>query len=268
MRWSSRKGILWLYPTGPVMTLKVRTTDPLVHARPVTVTLSIGGRHLDRFDLTRGVVTRTLFLPESYRYRPPPTLPAFGERLSRRSALPLTVEVSRLWSPRLFGSSDGCYLGVAIYAPSFRDIAPGEELGLVPAPGAEEGGARWTAARSSLSVSLQSDHATLVLPVRPAVWDGNPLTLEAFWDDHVVDSLTLQADRWYELQVDVAASAQRGVLTLQADRALRPNSRTLLLERRHVATRATATPPGRPCPPRRLSWTGASSVTFPSRQVS
>jgi len=237
MRWSSRKGTLWLYPTGPVMTLQLRTTDPLAPARPVTVNLSIEDRLLDRFDLAREVVTRVLFLPESYRYRPPPTLPVFGERLPGRSALPLTVEVSRPWSPYRTGSLDGRYLGVAVFAPSFRALEPGEELGLLPTPRGEQVGVRWAAARCSLSVSLPSAEATLDLPLRPVGWDGTPVQLEAFWDDRAVALLTLEADRWHELRVEVAAAARRGVLTLQADRALRLDPTGLAVDLRYAALR-------------------------------
>jgi O-antigen ligase len=237
VRWSSRKGTLWLYPTGPVMTLEVRTTDPQANERPVTVTLSIEGRRLDRFELAREAVTRTLFLPESYRYRPPAALPPFGERVPGRPALPLTVEVSRLWTPYRTGSLDGRFLGVAVFAPSFRAVQPGEELGFLPPPRGGEMGVRWTGTRCSLSVSLPSERATLVLPLRPASGDEIPLRVEAFWDDHVVDTLVLRADRWHELRVEVAAETRRGVLTLQADRDVRPDWRGSLLDIRHTSLR-------------------------------
>jgi O-antigen ligase len=237
MRWSSRKGTLWLYPTAPVMTIEIRTTDPQANARPVTVTLSIEGRRLDRFELAREAVTRTLFLPESYSYRPPPAPPLFGERIPERPALPLTVEVSRLWTPYRTGSLDGRFLGVAVFAPSFRAVQPGEELGFLPPPRGGEMGVRWTGTRCSLSVSLPSERATLVLPLRPASGDEIPLRVEAFWDDHVVDTLALRADRWHELRVEVAAETRRGVLTLQADRDVRPDWRGSLLDIRHTSLR-------------------------------
>ncbi len=51
MRFSSRKGSLCLYPSAPVLSMEVGTPDPMAATRPVTVTLSISGRLVDRFDL-------------------------------------------------------------------------------------------------------------------------------------------------------------------------------------------------------------------------
>ena len=235
MRWSSKKGTLWLYPTGPVMTLQVMTTDPRATTRPVTVTLSVEGRLLDRFDLGRGTIRRSIFLPESYRYRPPPSPPVFGERLPGRPALPLTIEVSRLWTPHLMGSLDGRFLGVVVFAPSFRAPEPDEELGLIPSLGRLETGVRWTGARYSLSVDVAAHSNGLVVPLRPAGWDGTSVAVEAFWDDRLVNSLLLGEDRWHDLRVDVAGPARRGILTLQADRVWRPPLTGFVIDRRYAA---------------------------------
>src|SRR5206468_10413130 len=47
MRWSLRHGILCLYPTAPVMTLKLLTANPVVVRHPITVTLWADRRMLD-----------------------------------------------------------------------------------------------------------------------------------------------------------------------------------------------------------------------------
>ena len=237
MRWSSRRGTLWLYPTGPVMTLQVLTTDPGTVTRPVTVTLRVGPRLLDRFDLGRGSVRRSLFLPESYRFRPPPAPPVFGERLPGRPALPLTVEVSRVWTPYLSGSLDGRFLGVAVFSPSFRDPAADDELGLVPSPGGSEAGSRWTGARYSVAIDRAEHPKGLTVPVRPAVWDGTPVTVEAFWDDRLVRSVVLGEDGWFRLPVHAAGSGRLGIVTLQASRVWRPASDSFVRDRRYVGLR-------------------------------
>jgi hypothetical protein len=217
------------------MTYQVLTTDPLATTRPVAVTLGVEGRLLDRFDLGRGSIRRSVFLPESYRYRPPPSPPVFGERLPGRSALPLTVEVSRLWTPYLTGSLDGRFLGVAVFAPSFRAPEPDDELGLIPSLDMSEAGARWTGARYSVSVDVAPHSGRLVVPLRPARWDGRPVVVEAFWDDRLVSSLVLGEDRWHDLRLDLRGLAARGVLTLQADRVWRPPIAAVAGEGRHAA---------------------------------
>jgi hypothetical protein len=125
-RWSSRRGTLCLYPTAPVMTLDLSTADPSAARRPVVVTLSSAGRLLDRFPLARGGITRTIVLSEARRYQPPVQTIPFGECLSGVRSIPLTVEVSRLWSPQAFGSPDGRLFGVRLYAPTFRAPRAGD----------------------------------------------------------------------------------------------------------------------------------------------
>jgi hypothetical protein len=53
----------------------------------------------------------------------------------------------------------------------------------------------------------------------------------------VVDTLVLRADRWHELRLEVAEETRRGVLTLQADRDVRPDWRGSLLDIRHTSLR-------------------------------
>jgi O-antigen ligase len=139
MRFSSRKGTLCLYPSAPVMTIEVGTIDPRAATRPVTVTLSVNGRLVDRFELRRGGLIRSVFLPEALGYRPPEEPIPFGECRPDRASVPLTVEVSRLWSPSLRGSSDGRLLGAAVFKPSFRDLWPGEDPGTDPGPESPSG---------------------------------------------------------------------------------------------------------------------------------
>jgi hypothetical protein len=217
VRWSSRKGTLWLYPTDPVMTLQVMTTDPWSETRPVTVTLAIGDRVLDRFALFRGATRRSVFLPEAYLHRPPPSPPPFGERLVTRPPVPLDVEVSRLWSPSLYGSLDGRFLGVAVFEPSFREPRPGEEIGTIASPDEKGPGVRWARPRWSLSIDVPADCSELLVPVRPAVSGGPPVEVEAFWDDRPVGLTRLAVDRWEPMHIALPTSARRGVLTLQAD---------------------------------------------------
>ena len=235
-RWSSKKGTLWLYPSGPVMTLQVLTTDPRAAARPVTVTFSVEGRLLDRFDLRRGSTLRSVFLPESYRYRPPPSPPAFGELLPGRAALPLTVEVSRLWTPSLMGSLDGRFFGVAVFAPTFRAAHSDEELGVIRSLDGTEPGVRWAGPRYSASVDVPSPSSGLAVPLRPGVWDGTPVSVEAFWDERRVGSYVLGDDRWREVRIALPTSASHGVLTLQADRAW-PTAMTSAVDRPYAALR-------------------------------
>ena len=128
MRFSSRKGTLCLYPSAPVMTIEVGTIDPRAATRPLTVTLSVNGRRADRFELRRGGLTRSVFLPEALGYQPPEEPIPFGECRPDHASVPLTVEVSRLWSPSLRGSPDGRLLGVSVFKPAFRDLQPGEDL--------------------------------------------------------------------------------------------------------------------------------------------
>jgi hypothetical protein len=236
-RWSSRAGTLCLYPTGPVTTIQVLTTDPTAAVDPVTVSLSTQGRLLDRFDLRKGAVSRSFFLPEAFLYHVPAEPPPFGECLPGRPGLPLRVEVGRLWTPYLTGTLDARFLGVAVFSPTFSALEPGAELGLIPAPPTAEPGARWAAPRSSFSISLPAERSTLVARIGPAESSSLPVLVEAFWDERAVGSLSLLDERWQELRVRVSAESRRGVLTLQANRAWPLPMSGFAVDRRYAALR-------------------------------
>ena len=242
MRWSSRRGTLCLYPSAPVLTIEVATSDPGAATRPVTVTLSVSGRLLDRFDLRRGGLTRSVFMPEALWYRPPPRAIPFGECLPDRASVPLTVEVSRLWSPYVKGSSDGRLLGVAVFAPSFRTLRPGEDLGLYPAEFVEGRSARWMGARASVFVALPAERSRVVVPVRaPKPRLGTrPVRVEAFWNEQNVVALSLSDDRWHDLRLEAGGSSRQGILTLEVDQTWPPNTLGIAGDWGHVGLQVGA----------------------------
>ena len=128
MRWSLRQGILCLYPTSPVIALKLLTANPAVVGNPITVTLWADHRVLDRIEIaSTQPVVRSLHLMEwSGGATPESTGQAhFGECRPGRKPLRLTVDVSRVWSPLSIRTGhDARHLGVAVFQPSFSGVSP------------------------------------------------------------------------------------------------------------------------------------------------
>ena len=120
VRWSAREGTLCLYPTGPVMDLRVIPGSRPPERLPVEVTVRVGERVVDRFPIpTRAALDRRIDLPEAIGFRAPATPVPFGECLPDRLAIPLSVEVGSLWSPRTDGLQEYRHLGVALLPPAF-----------------------------------------------------------------------------------------------------------------------------------------------------
>lgn len=121
MRWSSRRGTLCVYPTGLVMRLQVLAAHPDLAVNPVTVSIRVERRLLDRFSLDKPVANeRTLFLPQSEGPVREKALVPFGQCVEAAHPLRLTIETSRIWSPFSVGQSgDTRHLGLAVFEPSF-----------------------------------------------------------------------------------------------------------------------------------------------------
>lgn len=115
-RWSSSRGVLCLYPGGPVVRLTVSPGQRPPHLLPVEVVFRVGDRLVDRvvFDKPERV-ERSLSVPEGSGLPPPsPPLP-FGECSPDARALRLAVEVSSVWTRMMAsGYEDYRHRGVAI----------------------------------------------------------------------------------------------------------------------------------------------------------
>jgi O-antigen ligase len=114
IRWSSRRGVLCLYPRAPLARLGVDPGQRPPDLLPVTVTFRIGHRLVDRFELDApGRVERAIPVPDGVR--PLPTPAPFGECRPEAPALRLEVEVSNVWTRIMAkGLPDYRHLGVAI----------------------------------------------------------------------------------------------------------------------------------------------------------
>lgn len=121
MRWSSRRGTLCLYPTGPVVNLPVLAAPLDLWAEPVTVSLSQGKRRLGHFQIRRPTIREFSFhLPEGVSLTPRAKNVPFGKCVAELHPFRLTVETSRVWSPFSVDlSGDTRHLGVAVFEPSF-----------------------------------------------------------------------------------------------------------------------------------------------------
>jgi hypothetical protein len=120
VRWSSRKGTLCLYPKAPVAILRIIPGSRPAERLPVTVTLRVGERLVDRFEIpTRAAVERQIDLPESIGLRAPARPIPFGECLPDRRGVALTVEASSVWSAASSGEADNRHRGVALTEPTY-----------------------------------------------------------------------------------------------------------------------------------------------------
>ncbi len=218
-RWSSRRGTVCLYPSGPVMTVELGTSDPRARVEPVTVSLSLGPLILDRVALRRGATARTYFLPEAPPASPVPKIP-FGDCVAGIPSLPLTVEVDRLWSPKSYGSWDGRIFGVTLFAPTFRAVAPADELGFYRVQTGDGRTVRWMGARASLVLPPPAADSLITVPVRAPGLDpsGPPVEVAAFVNRQRAAGLSLRDGSWRELRAPAARSRDPVVLTLQVER--------------------------------------------------
>jgi O-antigen ligase len=115
-RWSSRRGVLCLYPGGPVVRLTVNPGQRPPHLLPVEVTFLVGDRLVDHLSLAEpGRRDVLLAVPEGASLGPPSPPAAFGECHAGTPALRLQVRVSSVWSRMITrGFEDYRHLGVAI----------------------------------------------------------------------------------------------------------------------------------------------------------
>jgi O-antigen ligase len=114
IRWSSREGVLCLYPRARLARLGVDPGQRPPHLLPVTVSFRIGHRLVDRFELdSPGRVERAILVPEAIQ--PLRTPVPFGDCSAEAPALRLEVEVSSVWTRMMAkGLPDYRHLGVAI----------------------------------------------------------------------------------------------------------------------------------------------------------
>jgi O-antigen ligase/polysaccharide polymerase Wzy-like membrane protein len=117
-RWSSSSGVLCLNAGAHGVQLRFEAVDPRVARLPRTVTLTLNGREVDRFEIVApDVVTRNLELPAPHGRSD--VITPFGECTteSRR----LQVSVTRIWSPSDVGvNADPRHLGVLVFEPIYR----------------------------------------------------------------------------------------------------------------------------------------------------
>lgn len=228
MRWSSRKGTLCFYPTAPVVTVPLFVAEPGVTKRPMTVSLGVNGRLVDRFEIrSNASVGRSFYLLEAMS-APHGTGPIpFGQCVASASPLRLSVEVNRTWSPFSQGFGDDTrHLGVAVLAPTYAPPRPAMELGLSAAEAAEDRLIRWTGPRASLGVELPGEAASVSVPLRAANPDveRNPVQVRAYWNGEPRASGSLANHDWHDLRIDVSDPNRWGVLTLQLDRVWQPKA--------------------------------------------
>jgi O-antigen ligase len=118
LRWSTSHGTLCLPARNMFYTMRFLVTDPRVGQSPRTITLSVAGREVDRFQAdTTNVYTRTFYVSgEASQARVRPV--NFGECTGAASEVRLAVEVDRTWSPLASGfGADSRFLGVAVFEP-------------------------------------------------------------------------------------------------------------------------------------------------------
>ncbi len=115
-RWSSRQGVLCLYPDARVVHLAVSPGRRPPHLSPVVVTFRVGRRLVDRLVLDRpGPVELSLAVPEGAGVRPPPGPLLPGECSPDAEPLRLEVEASSVFSRMMAKDfEDYRHLGVMI----------------------------------------------------------------------------------------------------------------------------------------------------------
>jgi hypothetical protein len=115
-RWSSRRGVLCLYPDATVVRLAVSPGQRPPHLSPVVVTFRVGRRLVDRLVLDRpGPVELSLAIPEGAGVRPPPGPLLPGECSPDAEPLRLEVEASSVFSRMMAKDfEDYRHLGVMV----------------------------------------------------------------------------------------------------------------------------------------------------------
>jgi len=115
-RWSSRHGVLCLYPRTSLVRLGVDPGQRPPRLFPVAVSLRVGHRLVDRFELDKpGRIERVVLVPEAEGVHPLKTPVPFGDCSAEAPTLRLEVEVSNVWTRLMAkGLQDYRHLGVAI----------------------------------------------------------------------------------------------------------------------------------------------------------
>lgn len=227
-RWSSRQGILCLYPSANVVSINGTVYRPNLQPEAVTVSLTANGHLVDRFDVKDTEDFQRSFYLTEHGTPFGTSTPAFGECTGAGAGIRLGMELTRARSPLSTGKgADPRHLGLALLSPVYRPASADLRLGLYPEETDADGRrVRWTAARASLAMALPVIPASIRIPVRairPRL-SLRPVEVRFFWNTTLVSSTSLSDPGWRWVIVPVTGPDQAGVLTIQVDRVWQPRA--------------------------------------------